>query len=86
MQCITNISFKTNENITKENIDSIIRKHPVTCTRYYRNNFNALLKLLKNNDHFFGCVIDYFFVTKFQNRGNEHDHGILWIENAPVYG
>ena len=51
---------KTNENITEENIDSIIRKHPITCTCYYRNKFNALLKLLKNNDHFFGHVIDYF--------------------------
>ena len=27
-----------------------------------------------------------FFVTKFQNRGNEHDHALLWKEGAPVYG
>ncbi len=27
-----------------------------------------------------------FFVTKFQNRGSEHDHGLLWIKNAPMYG
>jgi hypothetical protein len=25
-------------------------------------------------------------VTEFQNRGNEHDHALLWIEGAPVYG
>ena len=76
---------KTNEN-TEENIDSIIRKHPLTCNCYYRNKFNALLKFLKKKDHFFGHDIDCFFDTKFQNKGNEHDHGILWIENAPIYG
>jgi hypothetical protein len=36
--------------------------------------------------HFFGKISDYFFVTEFQNRGNEHDHALLWIEGAPVYG
>jgi hypothetical protein len=25
-------------------------------------------------------------ITKFQNRGSEHDHGLLWIKNAPLYG
>jgi hypothetical protein len=23
---------------------------------------------------------------EFQNCGSEHDHGILWIKNAPMYG
>jgi hypothetical protein len=27
-----------------------------------------------------------FFVTKFQNHGSEHCHGLLWIKNAPMYG
>jgi len=22
---------------------------------------------------------------EFQNCGNEHDHGLLWIKNAPMY-
>jgi hypothetical protein len=30
--------------------------------------------------------IRLLFVTKFQNRGNEHDHALFWIEGAPVYG
>ena len=34
---------------------------------------------------FFGKISDYFFVTKFQNRG-KHDHAMLWIEGAPTYG
>ncbi len=28
----------------------------------------------------------YFLVTEFQNCGSEHDHGLLWIKNAPMYG
>lgn len=35
---------------------------------------------------FFGKISDYYFVTEFQNRGTEHEHGLLWIENAPIYG
>jgi hypothetical protein len=27
-----------------------------------------------------------FLVTKFQNRGSEHDHGLLCIKDAPIYG
>ncbi len=27
-----------------------------------------------------------FFVTKFQNYGSEHDHGLLWTKNAHMYG
>jgi len=33
----------------------------------------------------FGKVNDFYFVAKFQNR-NEHDHGLLWIKDAPIYG
>jgi hypothetical protein len=32
-------------------------------------------------DHFFGGG-----VIEFQNSGNEHDHELLWIKNAPMYG
>jgi hypothetical protein len=24
-------------------------------------------------------------VTNFQNRGRRHDHGLLWIKDAPIY-
>lgn len=74
------------ENILAETIDSKIRKNLVTCSRYYKHRFNAFLTLLKNNKNIFGEVMDYFFVTEFQSRGNEHDHGLLWIRNAPIYG
>jgi hypothetical protein len=28
----------------------------------------------------------FFFIIKFQNHGSEHDHGLLWEKNAPMYG
>jgi len=27
----------------------------------------------------------FLFIPKFQNHGNKHDHGLLWIKNAPMY-
>jgi hypothetical protein len=34
----------------------------------------------------FAKVNDFYFVTEFQNRRSEHDHGLLWIKDAPIYG
>jgi hypothetical protein len=31
-------------------------------------------------------VCDFIFVIEFQNHGNEHDHGLLCIKDAPIYG
>jgi hypothetical protein len=38
------------------------------------------------DDRNFELLLDFFFVTKFQNHGSEHDHGLLWVVNAPTYG
>ena len=46
----------------------------------------ALKSFLLSNSELFGEVIDYFFITKFLNRGNEHESGLLWIQGAHVYG
>lgn len=40
--------------------------------------------LIENS--FFGTISDYFSVIQFQNHGNEHDHSLLWIVNALIYG
>ncbi len=29
--------------------------------------------------------LDIYIVIEFQNRGNKHDHGLLWMKNAPMY-
>jgi len=39
-----------------------------------------------NDDTIFEPLLDFFFVTKFQNHRSEHDHGFLWVVNAPAYG
>ncbi len=34
----------------------------------------------------FGHLLNFFFVTKFQNYESQHNHGLLWVANAPIYG
>ncbi len=41
---------------------------------------------LSQNIIFKKHIFEFFLVTKFQNHGSEHDHGFLWIKNAPMYG
>ena len=84
---IENKNLKEPLDSSKEDtIDSLIRRHPVICSRYYRHKITSLKSLILKNDNLFGKVEDFFFTTEFQQRGNEHEHGLLWIQNAPVYG
>jgi hypothetical protein len=44
---------------------------------------------LSQNIIIFLCAYIYvvlFLVIEFQNHGNEHDHGLLWIKNTLMYG
>ena len=77
---------KIENEIVENEIDSMIRNDPVTCARYYRNRINARRQLICHNDNYYGKIKDYFYITEFQNRGSEHDHGLLWIKDAPIYG
>ncbi len=43
-------------------------------------------KLLSSTNTLFGQVKDFFFIIEFQSKGNEHNHGLLWIKDAPKYG
>ena len=80
-----NIQPMDNE-IQEDEIQSLIKNDPVTCVRYYRHRMNALRQLITHDHKYYGELKDYFFVTEFQNRGSQHDHGLLWIKEAPVYG
>jgi hypothetical protein len=40
---------------------------------------------MKNNS-IFGHLLDFFFVIEFQSHGKQHDHGLLWVANALIYG
>jgi hypothetical protein len=41
--------------------------------------------LISKNSDIFGEFIDYFFTIEFQSRGNEHEHGLVWVKHAPIY-
>ena len=64
----------------------MIRNDPVTCARYYRNRICALRSLILHDNKYYGDIQDFFFVTEFQNRRSEHDHALLWVKDAPIYG
>ena len=65
---------------------SLIRNDPMTCAHYYRHRMNALRQLISHDHKYYGEIEDYFFLTEFQNRGTEHEHGLQWIKYAPIYG
>ncbi len=57
----------------------------VRSTRYYNHRTFCFRKLITK----FHILFQYFwfsFIIEFQNCGNEHDHGLLWIKNALMYG
>jgi hypothetical protein len=41
---------------------------------------------MKDNSIFGAFILDFFFVKKFQSHGSQHDHRLLWLTNAPLYG
>jgi hypothetical protein len=36
--------------------------------------------------YIFGHISNFHLVIKFKNCGNEHNHGLLSIKDAPMYG
>lgn len=67
-------------------ITTFIFKDPIMCTHYYWHQIKSMRKLLTSDISFFGRINDLFSVTKFQNRGNEHNHLLVWVDNALMYG
>jgi hypothetical protein len=41
--------------------------------------------LWQKTSNFFGHISNFYFIVEFQNCENEHDHGLLWIKDAPMY-
>lgn len=75
---------KTNEESPSSYVQRLLRSDPVTTVRYYTHRFECLKNLLTKDATILGGVEDYFFVTEFQTRGSQHDHGLLWIKDAPI--
>jgi hypothetical protein len=46
--------------------------------------FGTLLCVKYNS--ILGHLLDIFFVIEFQSHGRQHDHGLLWVANAAIYG
>ncbi|MCO5607666.1 hypothetical protein L7F22_061864 [Adiantum nelumboides] len=89
VDCLT----KLNPNMIQENqpnpvayIRALVRSDPITTARYYVHRFKEMKKKIKRNKSILGELIDYFFVTEFQQRGSQHDHELLWIKNVPTFG
>lgn len=65
----------------------LIRKDPVTCSRYFHHKFQVYMqKILKSSLNPLGKIVDFFVRVECQRRGSPHIHMLLWIENAPIYG
>jgi len=67
-------------------IKKLIQIDFITCVRYYNHKTSCFCKLITKDNSFFGNILDFFLVTKFQNRGSKHDHELLWIKHATMYG
>ena len=80
--------LKQEQTIQYDDIDKIllVKRDPITCARYYRHRISAIRKLLFIDNSFFGHVSIYFSIIEFKNRGNEHDHLLIWVKNVPIYG
>jgi hypothetical protein len=74
------------EDLQSINITKLIHNDPITCARYYDHKTSCFHTLFNKDPSICGQVCDLCFVTKFQNHGSEHDHGLLWIKDAPIYG
>ncbi len=58
----------------------------ITCARYYDHKTSCFRTLFNKDPSIFWTSTWFFFVTNFQNCGSEHDHGLLWIKDAPIHG
>jgi hypothetical protein len=59
----------------------------VTCAIYCNHKAFSFHKLITKYYYPFGHINSkIYFVIEFENHESEHDHGLLWIKNAPTYG
>ena len=73
------------DKLESKHIAYLIWSDLVTCARYYHHCTKSFRKLCSKDKSILGHLDWFFFITEFQHRGSEHDHGLLWIENAPIY-
>jgi hypothetical protein len=74
------------KNLQFVHIVELIRIDFFTCARYYDHGTFFFHKLITKDHSLFGYIFGKKFIAEFQNHGSEHDHGLLWIKNALMYG
>jgi hypothetical protein len=67
-------------------IKELVKNDLVICACYCEHRTTNFRKFIENINLIFGKVKDYFFIIEFQSRGLLHDHGLLWVQNAPTFG
>ncbi len=73
------------KNLQFFHITKLIWIDHVTCVRYYDHKTSCLHKLITKNHSLFGYIyIYFFFITKFLNCGNKHDH-VLFMDKKCTY-
>jgi hypothetical protein len=65
--------------LDSKDITHLVRVDCVTYALHYNHQMAAFKNLCKTYSLIFGVVQDFYYVTKFQNMGTEHDHNMLWI-------
>ena len=74
------------ENMTWDEITSLIQKDPVTCSRNFHHRTQQFITIVLKSPHNpIGEMTDDFYRTEFQHRGSPHIHMLIWIKDAPKY-
>ena len=65
----------------------LTREDPVLCATFFKNRSNEFIKFVTDeNGPFSGYMVtDHFRRREYQLRGTPHDHGMLFIKDAPVF-
>lgn len=82
------ISEADAEDMTWESKADLIRKDPITCSRYFDYRLRQCTKyILLNKEGIFKDhpIMDSFSRIEFQHRGSPHMHGLFWLKDSPKF-
>ncbi|KAL6418255.1 hypothetical protein ACFW04_012241 [Cataglyphis niger] len=67
-------------------VSVLVARDPISTVRFLDNKFRAMLDFISCKHHPIGEVTHYFWRQKYQGRGIQHFHLLIWIKNAPIFG
>ena len=69
--------------MTIEEKNSLIRRDPITCSRYFYERMKTVWSLLKSRESPFYpySMVDWMRRDEFQQRGSAHIHSLLYMKN-----